>query len=49
MQQEAITLTFGVKGGCYPSEGFVCASVIRIADAVDRLLILFMHTQVLKR
>ncbi len=30
MQQEAITLKFGVKGGCYQYVGFVCVSVIRM-------------------
>ena len=29
VQQGAVTLTFGVKGGRYQSEGFVCVSVIR--------------------
>ncbi len=45
VQQKAITVKFGVKGGHYRSEGFVCLSVIRgacagnLADAVDQLLI----------
>ena len=43
MQQKAIAVKFGVKGGHYRSEGFVCLSLISgtcaVADAVDRLLI----------
>ncbi len=45
VQQKAITIKFGVKGGHYRSEGFVCLSLISgacadyLADAVDRLLI----------
>ncbi len=45
MQQRAIIVKFGAKGGHYRSEGFVCMSVIsracadNHADAVDWLLI----------
>ena len=44
MHQWAITLKFGVKGGQYQSEDFVCLSVIIVAcaddlaDMVDRLI-----------
>ena len=44
VQQGAITVKFGAKGGHYRSEGFVCLSLIsrafvdNRADAVDRLL-----------
>ncbi len=43
VQQKAITIKFGVKGGYYRSEDFVCLSVIwgvcadSLVDAVDQL------------
>ncbi len=45
VQQKAITLKFGVNGGHYRSEDFVCLFVIRgawaenLMYAIDRLLI----------
>ncbi len=53
--QKAIILKFGVKGGHYWSEGFVCLSVIRgayadnLTDAVDRLLITDKHMNTMTR
>ncbi len=51
VQQMAITIRIGAKGGHYQSESFVCLSVIskacvdNRADAVDRLLIQFSKLQ----
>ncbi len=46
VQQRAITVKFGAKGGHYRSKGYVCLSVIsracadNRADAVDQLFML---------